>query len=104
MSLQIFCLGWLLNTSSLLQNRNQLLNASVVAMETMRDPVLGKALQFTQQGWPDNLIIQIILVVVDAYSKFLKIVPMTHATSTNTITALRHIMELSLRVMNSRNF
>ena len=31
------------------------------------------------------------LVVVDAYSKFLEIVPMTHATSTNTITALRHI-------------
>ena len=31
------------------------------------------------------------LVVVDAYSKFLEIVPMTHATSTNTITALRHV-------------
>ena len=31
------------------------------------------------------------LVVVNAYSTFLEIVPMTHATSTNTITALRHI-------------
>ena len=34
---------------------DQFLNASVVAMETMRDPVLGKVLQFTQQGWPNNL-------------------------------------------------
>ena len=33
----------------------QFLKASVVAMETMRDPVLGKVLQFTQQGWPNNL-------------------------------------------------
>ena len=31
------------------------------------------------------------LVVVDAYSKCLEIAPRTHATSTNTITALRHI-------------
>ena len=31
------------------------------------------------------------LVVVDAYSKFLEIVAMTRATSTNAITALRHI-------------
>ena len=23
-------------------------------METMQDPVLGKVLRFTQQGWPDN--------------------------------------------------
>ena len=30
-------------------------NVSIVAMETMRDPVLGKVLQFTQQGWPNNL-------------------------------------------------
>ena len=34
---------------------DQFLNASLVAMETMRDPVLGKVLQFTQQGWPNNL-------------------------------------------------
>ena len=34
---------------------DQFLNASVVAMETMRDPVLGKVLQFTQQGWPNTL-------------------------------------------------
>ena len=34
---------------------DQFLNASVVAMETMRDPVFGKVLQFTQQGWPNNL-------------------------------------------------
>ena len=34
---------------------DQFLNASVVAMGTMRDPVLGKVLQFTQQGWPNNL-------------------------------------------------
>ena len=31
---------------------DQFLNASVVAMEAIRDPVLGKVLQFTQQGWP----------------------------------------------------
>ncbi|CAB4020684.1 Transposon Ty3-G Gag-Pol poly [Paramuricea clavata] len=31
------------------------------------------------------------LVVVDAYSKYLDIVPMSNATSTTTITALRHI-------------
>lgn len=29
-------------------------------------------------------------MVVDAISRFLEIVPMTHATSTTTITALRH--------------
>ena len=34
---------------------DQFLNASVVAMETLRDPVLGKVLQFAQRGWPDNL-------------------------------------------------
>ena len=34
---------------------DQFLNASVVAMETMRDPVLGMVLQFTQQGWRNNL-------------------------------------------------
>ena len=34
---------------------DQFLNASVVARETTRDPVLGKVLQFTQQGWPNNL-------------------------------------------------
>ena len=34
---------------------DQFLNASVVAMETMRDPVIGEVLQFTQQGWLDNL-------------------------------------------------
>ena len=33
---------------------------------------------------------KIFLVVVDAISRFLEIVPMTHATSTTTITALRH--------------
>ena len=30
------------------------------------------------------------LVIVDAYSKFLDIIPMTHATSSTTIAALRH--------------
>ena len=34
---------------------DQFLNASVVAMGTMRNPVLGNVLQFTQQGWPNNL-------------------------------------------------
>ena len=34
---------------------DQFLNASVVAMEIMRDPVLGMVLQFTQQGWRNNL-------------------------------------------------
>ena len=33
---------------------DQFLNASVVAIEKMRDSVLGKVLQFTQQGWPNN--------------------------------------------------
>ena len=31
------------------------LNASVVAMETVSDPVLGMVLQFTQQGWRNNV-------------------------------------------------
>ena len=34
---------------------DRFLNASVAAMETRRDPVLGKVLQFTQQGWLNNL-------------------------------------------------
>ena len=34
---------------------DQFLNTSVVAMEIMRDPVLGMVLQFTQQGWRNNL-------------------------------------------------
>ena len=35
--------------------KDQFLNASVVAMETMRDSVFGKVLQFTQQGWPNSV-------------------------------------------------
>ena len=34
---------------------DQFLSVSVVAMETTRDPVPGKVLQSTQQGWPDIL-------------------------------------------------
>ena len=34
------------------------------------------------------------LVVVDSYSKFLEIIPMSHATSTTTINALRHLFSL----------
>ena len=170
---------------------DQFLNTCVVDMETMRDPVLGEVLQFTQQGWLDNLepvfqpyqdgillwnsravvpeslqgllladlhaerlgmvkmkqlarkyfwwpglekqiegtvrlcpacqesakspasasaaswpgepwkrlhvdfagpyVGKMFLFLVDAYSKFLEVAPMTHATSTNTISALRQI-------------
>ena len=38
----------------MLIEEDQFLNASVVTMETMSDPVLGKVLQFTQQGWPNS--------------------------------------------------
>ena len=34
---------------------DQFLSVSVVAMETTRDPVPGKVLQSTQQGWADIL-------------------------------------------------
>ena len=39
----------------MVSEEDQFLNASVVAMEIMRDPVLGMVLQFTQQGWRNNL-------------------------------------------------
>ena len=42
-------------TVSIMFIEDQLLNASVVAMETMRAPVLEKVLQFTQQDWPNNV-------------------------------------------------
>ena len=54
---------------------SRLLCALIQVYVTIAGPFLGK----------------MFLVMVDAYSKFLEIVPMTHATSTNTITALRHI-------------
>ena len=33
---------------------DQFVNASVVAMETQKDPVLSKVLQYTRHGWPDK--------------------------------------------------
>ena len=36
-------------------------------------------------------LVKTFLVIVDAYSKFLELVPMSHATSANTIAALRHV-------------
>ena len=40
--------------NAMLIERDQLVNASIVASETKRDSVLSKVLQFTQHGWPEE--------------------------------------------------
>jgi transposase InsO family protein len=68
--------------------------------ETAKSPATAQQASWSWPGGPWKRIHldfagpylgKMFLVVVDAYSKYLEVVPMSHATSSTTVAALRHI-------------